>query len=83
MWWFLSYILGAVITALIMGFIGVDLFDNEGAPIFGIMLWPILALLVFVVILFGIPYNIGLWYNKYKNQINLKLYLIQKLKELL
>lgn len=76
MWlvYLLLYLLGALITVSIMGYLEVDFSDNPG-PIFGVMLWPILFVLVFFFVLFTVPYHVGLWAKKYKDQIDLKTYL--------
>ena len=68
------YLLGVLITASIMGYLEGDFADNPG-PTFGVMLWPFLFVLLFLFVLFTVPYHVGLWTKKYKDQIDLKSYL--------
>lgn len=63
-----------VITADIFGYLITDIEDNPGV-IFGTLFWPIFLVIMIVIIPIAISYEIGLWANKYRNQIDLKLYL--------
>ena len=75
MWivYILLYLLGMAITAGIFGYFNADIEDNPGV-IFGTLFWPALLVIMIVIIPIMIPYEIGQWANKYKDQIDLKSY---------
>lgn len=79
MWivYILLYLLGMAITAGIFGYFNADIEDNP-CVIFGTLFWPALLAMIIVIIPIAIPYEIGLWANKYKDQIDLKSYFKEK-----